>query len=387
VNSPRAFIHVQHLLGVGHLRRAATLGLALADAGFCTTLASGGLPLPGLRVEGMRFIQLPPATTADASFKTLVDEARQPVSEAWRTQRSVALMHAWNEAPADVLIVELFPFGRRQLRFELIPLLEAARRHSPRVLVVCSVRDVLQSNAEPSRRTATIEYLERYFDLVLVHGDRNFIPFSATFPDADSVRTPIRHTGYLVDAPAPDTATASSAGRGEVIVSAGGGAVGARLLETALRARPLSRLSGVVWRILAGPNLPDADLAALRRLARDPGVILEPNRTDFRTLLANCSASISQAGYNTVIETLHAGARAVVVPFSGGKESEQALRAELLARRGLLEMVTEDALTPETLAAALDRTLTRTLPAQSLRLDGARRSVELIRDGLHALRT
>ena len=127
MNSPLAFIHVQHLLGVGHLRRAATLAHALASAGFGTTLASGGFPLPDLRVAGVRFIQLPPATTADMSFKTLVDENRHPVSEAWRAQRADDLMRAWNDGPADVLIIELFPFGRRQLRFELIPLLEAAR--------------------------------------------------------------------------------------------------------------------------------------------------------------------------------------------------------------------------------------------------------------------
>ncbi len=384
MNSPRAFIHVQHLLGVGHLRRAAALAHALASAGFGTTLASGGFPLPDLRVAGVRFIQLPPATTADMSFKTLVDENRHPVSEAWRAQRADALMRAWNDGPADVLIIELFPFGRRQLRFELIPLLEAARRRNPKVLVVCSVRDVLQNVADATKRATTIAQLERYFDLVLVHGDENFIPFAATFPDADAVRTPIRHTGYLIDAPAPETA--GTAGTGEVIVSAGGGAVGAHLLATAIRARPHSSLRHAVWRILAGPNLANAELSTLHSLASDPGIIVERNRADFRTLLANCAASISQAGYNTVIETLYAGAKAVVVPFSGGKESEQALRAELLARRGLLEMVAEDALTSEALAAALDRAVARTLPAQALSLDGARRSVALIRDALESLR-
>lgn len=379
----RAFIHVQHLLGVGHLRRAAALAHGLAHAGIDTTLASGGFPVPGLRVKGVRFIQLPPATTADMSFKTLVDEHRRPVSDSWRAARARALMRAWEDCAADVLIVELFPFGRRQLRYELIPLLEAARQRSPRVLVVCSVRDVLQNVTDASRRAATIEYLERYFDLVLVHGDENFIPFSATFPDAAAVRTPIRHTGYLVDAPEP---VAGNDGRGEVIVSAGGGAVGARLLETAIRARALSSLPRAVWRILAGPNLAQSDLAHLRGLANDPGIIVEPNRPDFRTLLANCAATISQGGYNTVIETLHARAKAVVVPFSGGKESEQALRAELLARRGFIEMVNEDALTPEVLADALDRTLARTPPAQSLGLDGAKRSVALILDSLDSLR-
>jgi predicted glycosyltransferase len=40
-------------------------------------------------------------------------------------------------------VIELFPFGRRQMRFELLPLLEAARARSPRPWIISSVRDVL----------------------------------------------------------------------------------------------------------------------------------------------------------------------------------------------------------------------------------------------------
>src|SRR5262245_17213479 len=112
----KVFFHVQHLLGIGHLRRAATLARALETAGFEVTLASGGMPVPGIKV-----LQLPPASS-DASFKHLLDEHGQPVDEAWKTRRRDALLAAWVASNADVLMVELFPFGRRQMRFELLPL-------------------------------------------------------------------------------------------------------------------------------------------------------------------------------------------------------------------------------------------------------------------------
>jgi predicted glycosyltransferase len=84
-----------------------------------------------------------------------------------------------------------------------------------------------------------------------------------------------------------------------------------------------------------------------------------------------------------VLETLQAGARAVVVPFAGGTESEQALRATLLAERGLLQVVEEAALTPATLAAAIDRAAARPRPAPgAVDLGGARRSAELLREWL-----
>ena len=44
----RVLFHVQYLLGIGHLRRAATLARALADGGFDVLLVSGGAPVPGV---------------------------------------------------------------------------------------------------------------------------------------------------------------------------------------------------------------------------------------------------------------------------------------------------------------------------------------------------
>jgi predicted glycosyltransferase len=90
---------------------------------------------------------------------------------------------------------------------------------------------------------------------------------------------------------------------------------------------------------------------------------------------------VSQAGYNTVVETLQAGARAVLVPFAGAGEMEQTLRARLLAERGLVQVVEEDRLTPAALAAAIDRAAGGPRPAsKTVDLGGARRSAELLRE-------
>src|SRR5262245_37214029 len=128
----KVFFHVQHLLGIGHLKRAATLTRALEAAGIEVTLASGGMP-----VSGIKALQLPPASS-DASFRHRLDERGQPVDEAWKGRRRDALLAAWIASNADVLMIELFPFGRRQMRFELLPLLEAAKARPRRPLIVCS---------------------------------------------------------------------------------------------------------------------------------------------------------------------------------------------------------------------------------------------------------
>ena len=62
--SARVFFHVQHLLGIGQLRRAATLARALADGGFDVLLVSGGAPVQGLAMCAALFHQLPPLRSA-----------------------------------------------------------------------------------------------------------------------------------------------------------------------------------------------------------------------------------------------------------------------------------------------------------------------------------
>lgn len=357
----RVFFYVQHLLGIGHLKRAATLAQALRAAGFEVTLASGGAP-----VEGIQVLQLPPGSSPD--FKQLLDENGKPVDDAWKTRRRDALLGAFQQSLPEILLIELFPFGRRQMRFELVPLLETARAAPRRPLIVCSVRDLIQPN--PAREEEMLERFERYFDRLLVHGDPGVAPFERSFGKAARLAGKLYYTGYVVE-----EIPMGSTGKDEVLVSAGGGAVGRRLLETAIQARPLTRLRDRTWRVLAGVNA--RDLGGLG----GEGVIVERARNDFTLRLKNCVLSVSQAGYNTVMETLQAGARAVLVPFAGGGESEQTLRARLLAERGLVHVVEEGVLTAATLAAAVDRAAAGARPAPgAIDLGGARRSAELLRE-------
>lgn len=370
----KVFFYVQHLLGIGHLRRAATLAQALEKAGFQVTLASGGRPVEGFPKQGYRVLQLPPASS-DATFQHLLDEHGNPVDDAWKRRRREALLSAYAAAAPDVLLIELFPFGRRQMRFELLPLLGMATEGKQRPLIVCSVRDLIQS--KPEREAEIVECFEHYYDRLLVHGDPRVAGFERSFGATQRLAGKLHYTGYVVE---NSSVAGSDAGAGEVLVSAGGGAVGQHLLDTAIAARPLTSLRERTWRVLAGINA--GDLAGLRARA-GAGVIVERFRSDFTLRLRNCVLSVSQAGYNTVMEVLQAGARAVVVPFAGGTESEQTLRAALLAERGLLQVVEEAALTPATLAAAIDRAAARPRPAMgAIDLDGARRSAKLLREWL-----
>ncbi|WP_211103878.1 glycosyltransferase family protein [Skermanella pratensis] len=373
----KALVWVQHLLGIGHVRRAALIARAMAAAGLDVTVASGGFPVSGVDYGNARVVQLPPARSADKSFKRLVGEGDRPLDDAWRERRRAALLDLADAVDPDILLLETYPFGRRPFRFELLPLLERPGR--PRV-VAASVRDILVAKDDPAREVEMADVARRHLDLVLVHGDPAVVPFDATFPQAHRIADLIRYTGYVAPARAPahSAARPDGDGTGEVVVSVGGGAVGLPLLRTALAARPLTPLASSPWRLLAGPDIGEADFRTLRDDA-PAGVTVERARPDFPELLSRCTLSISQAGYNTLMDLMQARCRAVVVPFSAGNETEQTDRARLFERRGLLHIVPEDGLTPERLAGAIGRALAAAPPAGfAPDVDGAAATARLL---------
>lgn len=375
----RIMIYVQHLLGVGHLKRGALLARGLAAAGFDVSVVLGGREVPGIDLEGCARILLPPAHVESADFGALLDEAGSPVDDAWRDRRTARLLFEFEALAPEVLIVELFPFGRRMFSFELLPLLTAARARRPRPRVLCSVRDILVRKTDAVRNQKVVAQADGLFDHILVHGDPRLVPIEASFPEIEAVRGKLSYTGYVFGETADDPALSPAPlGEGEVLVTVGGGAVGLPLLRAAIAARALGSLRDRPWRLLTGPNLPDAAYAELAWSAPS-GVVVERWRSDLPALLSGCALSISQAGYNTVMDVLAAGARAVLVPFADGSETEQTLRAKLLAGRGRVVTLDASELSPENLAAAVERALT--LPAVPVELDrsGVENTVRLVR--------
>ena len=369
----RVLIAVTHLLGAGHLTRAAALARAFAKRGHGTTLVSGGSAVPLPDFGDVSLVQLRPVHTTGTDFRTLLDESAKPIHESRLAARRELLLQTLETVRPDVLITELFPFGRRVLADEFSALLDAARRRTPRPLILCSIRDVLVAPSKPARVAETHERILRDYDAVLVHGDPALVPLDASWPVDERLRPLLRYTGYVDEsaAPLPDTS------RRGIVVSGGSSAASLPLYRTALEAS--RNLNDRPWRILVGRGVSDSDFLSL--LASAPGhVAVERARPDFRSLLATAELSISQAGYNTVIDILRSGARSLLVPFEAGRETEQRLRAESLASLGLADVLAEENLTPETLTEAVRRGLSQTSPPPPslLRLDGASESVAIV---------
>ncbi|MCG5474154.1 MAG: glycosyl transferase [Sinorhizobium fredii] len=372
----RVFFYVQHLLGIGHLARASRIAKALLARGFDVTMVTGGLPVPGFPQEGVRTVVLPPVTAGDKGFSGLADVEGNPVTAAFQEHRKGMLLEALRFSEPDVVIIEAFPFGRRQMRFELLPLLDAIEAMERRPLVATSLRDILQERVKPGRAEETVELVKKHFDLVLVHGDPAFARLEETFPLASEIADRVAYTG-LVAPPPPD----DPAERFDVLVSAGGGAVGKELIGAALGAARILPPE-LRWCLVTGPNLPQSDFDELAAAAPD-GVGLFRFRRDFASLLAGARLSVSQAGYNTVCDILRAGCNSLLIPFTAGGETEQSTRAMRLERLGLAAVLPEEGITPQELARQVETLLARSKPEiPPLDLDGADSTATILEEHL-----
>jgi len=373
-NPSRVLIYVQHLLGVGHLQRALQLSSALLREGFRVDLVSGGMPAHFPAAQTLRLHQLAPLYSPDGSFSRLLDANGNDIDDHWRERRKQQLLEIFGACAPQVLITETFPFGRRMLQFELLPLLRASRESGDCKLVIASIRDILQPRSKPGRERETCDLIDAWYDHVLVHGDENIARLEDSFTLSNRIEDKLFYSGYICAQEAHSAP--AGAGNNEVLVSAGGSATGLQILQTALRAKPLSAVNHLHWRLLVSQAIPAADFKQLQAMAGD-GVTVERNRPDFSELIKRAQLSISQAGYNTMTDLLNSDTAAVVIPYAEADEKEQTLRAHALQARGRVIALDQSALAAASLAEAINAALAQR-PELAVNLNGATNSARMI---------
>lgn len=383
--SLRIAIVVTHLLGVGHLTRAAALARALAARGHVAQLISGGQPAPLLRAEGFELVQLPPLHVVGTAFSDLREADGAPLTPETAHRRIAIAREALERLQPHVLVTELFPFGRRALGAEFLAILETARQLARPPLVLASVRDILARPAKQAKIDAAHALLRAHYDGVLVHADPAVVPLEASWPIAGDLKPRLYYTGYVDDSRQVDDSPqgaplpAAASARGEIVVSGGGSAAALPLLRAALAAAaadPQRR----VWRLLVGHKVAESAMTSMRHAAPANAIVARA-RPDFRDLLRRCAASISQCGYNTALDILATGAPAVVVPFAEGGETEQAQRAALFAARGLVQnLALEDATAATLLAAVSAAQACGRGSGHGIAVNGAGRAAQIIEE-------
>ncbi len=374
-------VYCQHVLGIGHLFR--TIEILKALHGHQVTLVLGGPEAKLTFPDHVRVIQLP-GLKMDKEFSGLNPVDTGCSLEEIKETRKEQLLDIFKQLQPQVLLVELFPFGRNAFRFELEPLLKSAKDTSGHCRTACSVRDILVERDNPQKfEQRVIDRLNRYFDLLLIHSDPDIIKLDATFFRMNDISIPVHYTGFIGrhnTANNNKTNTTIQPGPKQktplIVASAGGGNVGFPLLKAVIAAhRFLQEQTACRLQLFTGPYLEDQEYSILTQSAGADANI-DRFAEDFPRWLGKAALSVSMGGYNTTMDILNAGCPSIIYPF--GQNHEQRFRAERLAAFAPISILNEEDLNPIRLAQQIKKMLKVKPSTLSIKTEGAARTAQLL---------
>jgi predicted glycosyltransferase len=256
----------------------------------------------------------------------------------------------------DLLIVDHMPHGAVG---ELVPALEVLRAQGARA--VLGLRDVLDAPSvvrERWREEGAYAAMDEFYDRILVYGQRDVFDLAREYDFSTAAKRRVTCTGYVCT---PERSRYGYRLRGEllgrdrgdtslVVAMAGGGADAYSLMCAVMDAFPLVLARHRCLLILiAGPFMPVEQRRQLQARARGLPIRVRVTVSDALSYLEAGDLVIAMAGYNTTVEILRSGVRAILVPRRG-PSAEQRMRAQLFAERGWIDVIDPDDLDADVLA-------------------------------------
>lgn len=319
------------------------------------------------------------------------------LTEEFKNNRRDELIAIYDELRPDVLLLHNYISGSRWdniIDFEMLPLIEHARRDNPNVKVYSFLIGMIDSfeHMTPVEEYHFVNSVKSNIDRIYLRSDNTEL-FFKTCPMARKFKELFVPVGYSGESTIPPQIEMYQ-GRKEVIVSAGGSDLGFDLFKTSIEAFYLahetnSKLADYDWRLFIGPlqeknkqkllDLND-ELLSSKKLKTKLFIVDHVSPEEFLSVLChNCVLSISQCGQRTFTELEIAGVPSVVVPReSEGKEFEQLYRAQYMEECGRAGVVREKKLSSQNLLITSQIALTTNVRRVGLRLNGINRLLDCI---------
>ena len=365
---PRMMMYSQDGLGLGHMRRTTSIAnqiVRLRSGAAILTMADSRLGQFFETSQNSDYLKLPSILKAGPGDWRAVS-LPLPFDHVSTMRRELIRSAVMSYQP-HVLLVDHMPHGAMG---ELIPTLEALRVTGANTRIVLGLRDILDSPEIVRRRwevEGAYEAIERYYDTVLVYGKREVFDLAEQYGFSPSVRDRMRYTGYVCT---PQTARYTARARAKYISSsdsetklivamAGGGADAYPMMRALLDALPtISARQRVFLAVITGPFMPPELRRDLELRAKGLPARVSMSVSDTISYIEAADLTIAMAGYNTTMEILRSGKRAILIPRRG-PSAEQRMRAQLFAARGWVETIDPDDLGVDAVAdhvvAALGR--------------------------------
>jgi predicted glycosyltransferase len=390
----KILVYSHDTFGLGNIKRMLDISkhLVAAHSDVSVLIVSGSPMLHAFRIPPrIDYIKLPClARTITGSYDTKFLEL--DYEETIRLRANLIVSTVLDFSP-DLILVDKKPFG---VSNELYGALELLQRRGARPKVVLLLRDILDSpevTAEVWRKNRYHEAVERFYDQILVVGSPEIFDLSGEYRFPASSRSKVRFCGYLGREPGArcreQIRRELGAADGHlVLVTAGGGEDGYRLLSSYLHG--LNDLPdgspGFKTLLVCGPEMSEPHRLSIHNAARRPDVLVQDFNSDMMGCMDAADLVVSMGGYNTLCEIFTLHKRAIVVPRIMPVQ-EQWIRADRMARLGLLRAMHPDELTPAGLIHAVQEELgvsnVRPRSLYEVDLAGMSRIAESVHELLH----
>lgn len=366
----RVVLYSHDSQGLGHIRRNLALAHSLAEQlPQRTGRAVTGLVFTGFDSmaeqlpDGFDHVSLPGLTKESGRYQARrIDVSMSRLIRV----RSQLLESTINAFEPDLIIVDRHALGVRQ---ELEWALTSLRENRPHVSIILGLREILDAPGKAAKeweRLGDPDVISELYDGIWLYGDPAVHNALDTGEVPRELEPLVTHTGYIAHGRHREALDPLE--RPYVLTMVGGGSDGAALCEAAAQAEIPS---GYDHFVVTGPQMSQAERGRIAALAREHTTVL-PSVPDGYATIAQASAVVSMAGYNTVTEAMTTSVPQLLVPRSVPR-MEQVIRAQGLAEIGAADTLPIEEATPmriaEWIADAVDREVDRSM----LDLDGLHR--------------
>jgi len=341
--APRMLIYSHDSFGLGHLRRCRAIAESLvAYRDDLSILIVAGSPIVGSFSfsPNVDFIRVP-------GVVKLANERYQPHSPGMTLEdlmeiRSSIIAETAKVFEPDIFLVDKEPLGLRGEVEATLRLLKSKGK-----LLVLGLRDVMDEPAalaEEWDRKHAVPALENLYDHIWVYGLPEICDPLHGIEVSDAVRQKTRFTGYLRRGKTPSGFYPPPWEIEEpfLLVTTGGGADGAMLVDWVLRAYEFDDTLDIPAKIVLGPFMGTTQQTGfMERVARLNHVEAITFEANMESLMQRATAVIAMGGYNTFCEILSFDKRALIVPRTAPR-AEQYIRAARSSELGLVAMLQPD---------------------------------------------
>jgi predicted glycosyltransferase len=345
----RILLYSPDSYGLGHVRRSISMaGSLLGHVNGASGLILTGAPRAHYfeYPSGCDYLKLPSMTKDDAG-DYITRDLDMTSANTVRFREELIRLSVSRFNP-DVLLVDHSPLGLGGEIKATLRHLAKNRSHTLRVLGMRDVIDEPERVKADWRRDGVYDVLRESYDRILVYGQRDLFDPIEAYAIPDDIARKITFVGYIPRTARPcprDFKTRYAARTGRlVLVALGGGGDGNLLLRSFLEGfERLGERPDFEVVAVTGPLMSPRKRAQFKeRAARLPGLTLLEYTDAMPDLIESSDFVVSMGGYNTVCELACAGARALIVPRRHPRK-EQLVRARLLAGRGVVDCLDDDA--------------------------------------------